>query len=150
MFKAINAYDYENIDKIGIPSLMTRITNDTNQLQLAVAMTIRLASRSPFLIIGSLIMAFRINVSMSLIFICAAPLLALSIYLVMSRSLPLYLKIQKQLDHVSLICRENLAGIRVIRAFSKQNQEKERFHQATQKQKRYADACRKIISTTQS
>lgn len=135
MFKAINAYDYENIDKIGIPSLMTRITNDTNQLQLAVAMTIRLASRSPFLIIGSLIMAFRINVSMSLIFICAAPLLALSIYLVMSRSLPLYLKIQKQLDHVSLICRENLAGIRVIRAFSKQNQEKERFHQATQKQK---------------
>ena len=135
MFKAIHAYDYEDIDEIGIPSLMTRITNDTNQLQLAVAMTIRLASRSPFLILGSLVMAFRISVPIALIFICAAPLLALAIYGVMSKSLPLYLKIQKQLDHVSLICRENLAGIRVIRAFSKQKQEKERFQQATQKQK---------------
>ena len=135
MFKAIHAYDYEDIDEIGIPSLMTRITNDTNQLQLAVAMTIRLTSRSPFLILGSLVMAFRISVPIALIFICAAPLLALAIYGVMSKSLPLYLKIQKQLDHVSLICRENLAGIRVIRAFSKQKQEKERFQQATQKQK---------------
>lgn len=135
MFKAIHAYDYENIDEIGIPSLMTRITNDTNQLQLAVAMTIRLASRSPFLILGSLVMAFRISVPIALIFICAAPILALAIYGVMSKSLPLYLKIQKQLDHVSLICRENLAGIRVIRAFSKQKQERERFQQATQKQK---------------
>ncbi|WP_343286328.1 ABC transporter ATP-binding protein [Massilimicrobiota sp. An105] len=135
MFKAIHAYDYENIDEIGIPSLMTRITNDTNQLQLAVAMTIRLASRSPFLILGSLVMAFRISVPIALIFICAAPILALAIYGVMSKSLPFYLKIQKQLDHVSLICRENLAGIRVIRAFSKQKQEKERFQQATQKQK---------------
>lgn len=135
MFKAIHAYDYENIDEIGIPSLMTRITNDTNQLQLAVAMTIRLASRSPFLILGSLVMAFRISVPIALIFICAAPILALAIYGVMSKSLPLYLKIQKQLDHVSLICRENLAGIRVIRAFSKQKQEKERFQQATQRQK---------------
>lgn len=135
MFKAIHAYDYENIDEMGIPSLMTRITNDTNQLQLAVAMTIRLASRSPFLILGSLVMAFRISVPIALIFICAAPILALAIYGVMSKSLPLYLKIQKQLDHVSLICRENLAGIRVIRAFSKQKQEKERFQQATQKQK---------------
>ena len=135
MFKPIHAYDYENIDEIGIPSLMTRITNDTNQLQLAVAMTIRLASRSPFLILGSLVMAFRISVPIALIFICAAPILALAIYGVMSKSLPLYLKIQKQLDHVSLICRENLAGIRVIRAFSKQKQEKERFQQATQKQK---------------
>lgn len=135
MFKAIHAYDYENIDEIGIPSLMTRITNDTNQLQLAVAMTIRLASRSPFLILGSLVMAFRISVPIALIFICAAPILALAIYGVMSKSLPLYLKIQKQLDHVSLICRENLAGIHVIRAFSKQKQERERFQQATQKQK---------------
>lgn len=135
MFKAIHAYDYKDIDEIGIPSLMTRITNDTNQLQLAVAMTIRLASRSPFLILGSLVMAFRISVPIALIFICAAPILALAIYGVMSKSLPLYLKIQKQLDHVSLICRENLAGIRVIRAFSKQKQEKERFQQATQKQK---------------
>ena len=98
-------------------------------------MTIRLASRSPFLILGSLVMAFRINAQIALIFVCAAPLLALAIYWVMSRSLPLYLKIQKQLDHVSLICRENLSGSRVIRAFSKQQQEKQRFYEATQSQK---------------
>ena len=135
MYKAINAYDYENIDAIGTPSLITRITNDVNQLQLAVAMAIRLASRSPFLIIGSLVMAFRINVQMALIFLCSAPLLALAIYLVMSKSTPLYMKIQKQLDHVSLVCRENLSGIRVIRAFSKQKEERQRFEKATQTQK---------------
>ena len=135
MFKAMNAYDYENIDDIGTPSLITRITNDVNQLQLAVAMAIRLVSRSQFLIIGSLIMAFQINVQMALIFLLSAPLLALCIFLVMSKSLPLYIRIQKQLDRVSLICRENLSGIRVIRAFSKQFQEKNRFEEATQKQK---------------
>lgn len=135
MFKAMNAYDYENIDDIGTPSLITRITNDVNQLQLAVAMAIRLVSRSPFLIIGSLIMAFQLNVQMALIFLLSAPLLALCIFLVMSKSLPLYIRIQKQLDRVSLICRENLSGIRVIRAFSKQFQEKNRFEEATQKQK---------------
>ena len=135
MFKAMNAYDYENIDDIGTPSLITRITNDVNQLQLAVAMAIRLVSRSPFLIIVSLIMAFQINVQMALIFLLSAPLLALCIFLVMSKSLPLYIRIQKQLDRVSLICRENLSGIRVIRAFSKQFQEKNRFEEATQKQK---------------
>lgn len=135
MFKAMNAYDYENIDEIGTPSLITRITNDVNQLQVAVAMAIRLVSRSPFLIIGSLIMAFRIHMQMALIFLLSAPLLALVIYLVMSYSLPLYIRIQKQLDRVSLICRENLSGMRVIRAFSKQTQEKERFREATEKQK---------------
>ena len=135
MFKAMNAYDYENIDDIGTPSLITRITNDVNQLQLAVAMAIRLVSRSPFLIIGSLVMAFQINVQMAFIFLLSAPLLALCIFLVMSKSLPLYTRIQKQLDRVSLICRENLSGIRVIRAFSKQFQEKNRFEEATEKQK---------------
>lgn len=135
MYKAINQYDYENIDEIGTPSLITRITNDVNQLQVAVAMIIRLVSRSPFLIIGSLIMAFRIQSQIALIFLLVTPLLALSIYIVMSKSLPLYEKIQKQLDRVSLICRENLSGMRVIRAFSKQYQEKNRFDEAVQKQK---------------
>ena len=135
MFKAINAYDYENIDEIGTPSLITRLTNDVNQLQVAVAMVIRLVSRSPFLILGSLVMAFKINVQMAFIFLISTPLLALVIYLVMSKSLPLYMKIQKQLDYVSLVCRENLSGIRVIRTFSKQTQEKNRFARATKQQK---------------
>lgn len=135
MYKAINAYDFENIDDIGTPSLITRITNDVTQLQLAVAMAIRLVSRSPFLIIGSLVMAFCIDAKMALIFVLTAPLLALTIYIVMSKSLPLYLKIQKQLDKVSLICRENLSGVRVIRAFSTQTKERKRFQQATNHQK---------------
>ena len=146
MYMSINKYDYENIDEIGTPSLITRMTNDVNQLQVAVAMAIRLVSRSPFLIIGSFIMAFRINMQMALIFLVSTPLLALCIYLVMSRSLPLYIKIQKQLDHVSLVCRENLSGMRVIRAFSKQNQEKNRFNDTTQKQKNMQIQVSKISS----
>lgn len=135
MYEAINHYDYEDIDKVGTPSLITRMTNDVVQLQLAVAMAIRLVSRSPFLIIGSLIMAFRINVQMAIIFVITAPLLALCIYLVISKSMPMYLKIQKQLDKVSLVCRENLTGMRVIRAFSRQKEEKKRFEQMTEQQK---------------
>jgi ATP-binding cassette subfamily B protein len=135
MYEAINKYDFENLDKLGTPSLITRITNDTVQLQLAVAMAIRLVSRSPFLIIGSLIMAFRIDVKMAIIFVVTAPLLALSIYLVISQSMPMYLKIQKQLDKVSLVTRENLTGIRVIRAFSRQKEEEKRFEDMTNMQK---------------
>lgn len=135
MYEAINQYDYNDIDKIGTPSLITRMTNDVVQLQLAVAMAIRLVSRSPFLIIGSLIMAFRIDAQMAIIFIVTAPILALCIYFVISKSMPMYLKIQKQLDKVSLICRENLTGMRVIRAFSRQKEEKRRFDEKTEKQK---------------
>ena len=135
MYKVINRYDYEDIDRIGTPSLITRLTNDVVQLQLAVAMAIRLVSRSPFLIIGSLIMAFRINMQMAIIFVITAPLLALCIYFVVAKSMPMYLKIQKQLDKVSLVCRENLTGIRVIRAFSRQKEEKRRFQNMTETQK---------------
>ena len=145
MYMSINKYDYENIDEIGTPSLITRMTNDVNQLQVAVAMAIRLVSRSPFLIIGSFIMAFRINMQMALIFLVSTRLLALCIYLVMSRSLPLYIKIQKQLDQRSLVCREFI-GKRVIRAFSKQNQEKNRFNDTTQKQKNMQIQVSKISS----
>ena len=135
MYKVINRYDYEDIDRIGTPSLITRLTNDVVQLQLAVAMAIRLVSRSPSLIIGSLIMAFRINMQMAIIFVITAPLLALCIYFVVAKSMPMYLKIQKQLDKVSLVCRENLTGIRVIRAFSRQKEEKRRFQNMTETQK---------------
>ena len=135
MYKVINRYDYEDIDRIGTPSLITRLTNDVVQLQLAVAMAIRLVSRSPFLIIGSLIMAFPINMQMAIIFVITAPLLALCIYFVVAKSMPMYLKIQKQLDKVSLVCRENLTGIRVIRAFSRQKEEKRRFQNMTETQK---------------
>lgn len=135
MFRAINAYDYENLDEIGTPSLITRLTNDVNQLQVSIAMTIRLASRSPFLIIGSLVMSFMINAKIAMIFLIISPLIALSIYIVMSLSEPIYVRVQKLLDQVSLITRENLSGVRVIRAFNKQPIEKKRFHKATKRQK---------------
>lgn len=135
MYEAINNYDWKDIDKIGAPSLITRMSNDVVQLQLALAMTIRLVSRSPFLIIGSLVMAFHIDVKMAMIFVITAPILGFCIYFVISKSTPLYIKIQKTLDRVSLICRENLTGMRVIRAFSRQNEENHRFEEMTHIQK---------------
>lgn len=134
MFRHINSLSHGEIDQIGTPSLITRITNDVNQLQLAVAMLIRLVVRAPFLVIGSTVMALMIDWKLACVFFVAAPLMALVLYLVMSRSVPFYRIIQKKLDHISLITRENLSGVRVIRAFSRQEKEKERFAQASDDQ----------------
>ena len=134
MFRHINSLSHGEIDQIGTPSLITRITNDVNQLQLAVAMLIRLVVRAPFLVIGSTVMALMIDWKLACVFFVAAPLMALVLYLVMSRSIPFYRIIQKKLDHISLITRENLSGVRVIRAFSRQEKEKERFAQASDDQ----------------
>lgn len=130
LFRHINRLSYTEIDQIGTPSLITRLVNDVNQLQLAVAMLIRLVVRAPFLVIGSTIMAMTIDLQLSLIFLAAAPLIAGTIYLIMSRSIPFYRVTQKLLDRVSLITRENLSGARVIRAFSRQETEQARFHEA--------------------
>ncbi len=137
MYEAINLYDYDNLDEIGTPSLITRITGDVNQLQLAVAMTIRLASRSPFLIIGSIIASFLINVQLGLIVLCVSPFIGFAIYFILSRTQPIYRRIQKILDHISLLTRENLSGVRVIRAFNKEETEKDKFHDTTNTQKDY-------------
>lgn len=110
LFLHINRLSYAEIDRIGTPSLITRLINDVNQLQLAVAMLIRLVVRAPFLVIGSTIMAMMIDWRLSLIFLAAAPLIAGTIYLIMSRSIPFYRITQKLLDRVSLITRENLSG----------------------------------------
>lgn len=129
MLKHINTLSHRELDKLGTPSLITRMTNDINQLQIAVAMLIRLVIRAPFLVIGALIMAMTIDINLSLIFLIAAPLLAIVLYIVMSRSVPFFNSIQSSLDKLSLITRENLAGNRVIRAFSKQESEKQRFNE---------------------
>ena len=130
MFAHINSLSHGEIDQIGTPSLITRITNDVNQLQLAVAMLIRLVVRAPFLVIGAAVMAVMLDWRLSLIFFIAGPLVALVLYLVMSRSVPFFKIIQRKLDRLLLITRENLSGVRVIRAFSRQEQEKKRFHEA--------------------
>ena len=131
LFKHINTLSHTEIDKIGTPTLITRLTNDVNQIQTGVAMIIRLGSRAPFIIIGSTIMAIALDLKLSIIFIVTTPLIALVIYFVMSKSLPLYKIIQNKLDNISLITRENLEGTRVIKAFSKEESEKLRFKDAS-------------------
>ncbi len=128
LFAHINKLSFKELDKIGTPSLITRMTNDVNQLQLAVAMLIRLVIRAPFLVIGAMIMAFSINSTLSIIFLIASILIATILYLVMSKSVPYFTRIQKKLDKISLITRENLSGNRVIRAFDKQKEDEERFN----------------------
>lgn len=132
LFHHINELSYAEIDAVGTPGLINRLTNDVNQLQLSVAMLIRLVVRAPFLVIGATVMASMLDLKLSLLFVAAVVLIAVSIYLVMSRSIPFYQKIQKQLDKVSLITRENLSGVRVIRAFSGQKKETKRFNESAQ------------------
>ncbi len=131
MFSHINALSHAEIDKIGTTSLITRMTNDVNQIQVAVAMLIRLVVRAPFLVIGATVMAIMIDVKLSMIFLVMAVLVALVLYFIMSRSIPFYRVIQKKLDKVSFITRENLIGSRVVRAFTKQEKEKEKFNNAS-------------------
>ncbi len=136
LFKKIQGYSFNEIDKIGTPSLINRVTSDVNQLQLAVAMLIRLVVRVPFLCIGGLIMAMTINLKLSVILFITMPLFALIIYFIMSRTIPLYKTVQKKLDTLSVIIRENLSGVRVIRAFAKLDKERERFSKGNRE---YAD-----------
>lgn len=132
LFAHINSLSHAELDRLGTPSLITRITNDVNQVQQSVAMGIRLLTRAPFIVIGALIMSMTINLKMSIIFFIAAVLIGITLYLVMTRSIPIYSVIQKKLDKIGLISRENLSGNRVIRAFSKQKSEKERIDNATE------------------
>ncbi len=130
LFKHIHSLTFSELDIIGTNSLITRITNDVNQIQLAVAMLIRLVIRAPFLVIGSIVMAMMLDLKLSIIFIVVAPFVSLILYYVMSHSIPFYKVRQSQIDKISLITRENLEGSRVIRAFSKQDHEINRFDSA--------------------
>ena len=130
LFHHINTLSYRELDRFGTPSLITRMTGDINQMQTAVAMLIRLVVRAPFLVIGAVVMAMRIDLQLSLVFLAIVPLMSLVLYLVMSRSVPFYKLIQRKLDRVSLITRENLSGARVVRAFRKQHDEQRRFDDA--------------------
>lgn len=132
LFKHINSLSHSEIDTIGTPSLITRITNDVNQVQTAVAMLIRLAVRAPFLLIGSTIMAMTLDLKLALIFFIAAPLIAIVLYFVMKKSIPFFTVIQRKLDGISLITRENLEGVRVVKAFSKEEHEMNRFKDASE------------------
>lgn len=141
MFSHIGTLSNAEIDSIGTSSLVNRITGDINQLQLAVAMLIRLVIRAPFLCIGGLIMAFIIDVKLSIIMLIVLPIFIIILMLTMTKSIPLYKVVQKKLDDIALILRENLSGIRVIRAFSRVDYEKKRFSKSN---KEYVDNAIKV------
>ncbi|MDP4178402.1 MAG: ABC transporter ATP-binding protein [Bacillota bacterium] len=130
IFKHISSLSYADIDKLGTSSLTNRITNDVNQLQLAVAMLIRLVIRAPFICIGAIIMAMIMDFKLSLILLASTPVFGLILYFVINKSSPLYRKYQQKLDKIASLLRENLSGVRVIRAFSKIKNEKQRFYTA--------------------
>lgn len=128
MFKKINTFSFSVLDKFGTPSLINRITGDVTQLQSAVAMLIRLVIRAPFLCVGGLVMAMAIDLKLSVIFMLVIPLFILVLFLVMFKAVPLYKSVQKKLDSLTLVLRENLSGVRVIRAFAGVKRERERFN----------------------
>ena len=128
LFKHINTLSPEQFDAFGTPSLLTRLSGDINQLQVAVAMLIRLVVRAPFIIIGSVIMAIILNPKLSVVFIIATPIIAVSLFFIMRSTIPRYKKVQREVDDLSAVTRENLSGVRVVRAFAREEEERERFN----------------------
>ncbi len=127
LFSHIQNFSFEKLDKIGTETLITRITGDVAQLQNGVNMVLRLLLRSPFIVFGAMIMAFTINVKAALIFVISIPVLAGVVSAIMWITIPLYKKVQSLLDGVLLTTRENLTGVRVIRAFCKEEEEVKEF-----------------------
>ena len=132
LMRKISTLSYADIDKFGNATLINRVTNDVNQVVQAVAMLIRLVSRAPFLCIGALVMSIYINPKLSLIFAVLIPIFILIVAIIMKRTIPLYKNTQGKLDNLGSVLRENLSGVRVIRAFARHKKEKKRMDDATE------------------
>lgn len=131
LFKKIQSFSGSEMDKFGSASLLNRVTNDTVQLQYAVAMLIRLVIRAPFLCIGGLVMAMIINLKLSLIILAVIPIFIIVLYLIMKACVPLFKLMQKKLDGLAVLLRENLSGVRVVRSFSRTEQERQKYADAS-------------------
>lgn len=131
LFAHINTFSYQEIDTVGTSTLINRMTNDVNQVQNGLNMFLRLFLRSPFVVFGAMIMAFTVNLRAAVPFAVTIPVLMAVVFAILLSSMPLYTKVQKQLDRVLLSTRENLLGIRVVRAFARQEEEKARFRDET-------------------
>lgn len=129
LFAHIHQLSYAEIDTIGTATLITRMTGDINTVQNGVNMVLRLFLRSPFVVFGAMVMAFTVDIKGAMVFVCAIPLLSIVVFGILLISMPLYKKVQKQLDQVTLSTRENLLGVRVIRAFNRQDSETKRFQE---------------------
>lgn len=132
LFSHISSLSYTEIDTLGTSTLITRMTSDANQVQSGVNLTLRLFMRSPIIVLGAMTMALIVDVKTSLIFLATIPLLALVVFGIMCLTIPLYKKVQNKLDSVLNTSRENLSGVRVIRAFRLEENEKNKFHQKTE------------------
>lgn len=132
LMKKINSFSHNELNRFGTDTLITRMTNDINQMQGALAMLIRLVVRAPFLSIGSVIMAFYIDWQMGLIFLILLPLFCLILFLIIHYSVPLYKKIQQKLDQLNQLVTQNLNGVRVIRAFARTKTETAHFNEETE------------------
>lgn len=131
LFAHINTFSLQEIDRIGTSTLINRMTNDINLVQNGLNMFLRLFLRSPFVVLGAMIMAFSVNVKAALIFAVVIPALMIVVFAILLITMPLYKKVQQTLDRVLLKTRENLTGIRVVRAFAREDKEKQQFHQET-------------------
>lgn len=127
MFSHIGRLSYKELDRLGTPTLITRITSDINQAQAGVNLVLRLFLRSPFIVAGAVVMAFTINVKVAVIFVVAVPLISVVLYAIMKWTVPIYKKVQASLDKISLLTRENHVGVRVVRAFGRQKEEMAAF-----------------------
>lgn len=146
LYQHINKLSYAELDRFGTPSLITRITNDINQVQLAVALGVRMLIRWPFLAVGSMVAALAIDLKLGVIFLICTPAIGLVFWFVMARCIPYYKQLQAKLDRIALICREGLSGARVVRAFVREDHERERFAQAADDQANTAIAVGKLSS----
>ena len=146
LYQHINKLSYAELDRFGTPSLITRITNDVNQVQLAVALGVRMLIRWPFLAVGSMCAALAIDLKLGIIFLICTPAIGLVFWFVMARCIPYYRQLQAKLDRIALICREGLSGARVVRAFVREDHERERFAQAADDQANTAIAVGKLSS----
>lgn len=130
LFAKVNELSAEDVDRFGTPSLVTRVTNDVNQIQVAVALGIRQLVRFPLIAVGSMVSALLIDWRLGLVFLVCTPVIGGIFYWVMSRSVPYYRVMQTKLDRVSTITREALSGVRVVRAFRREKGERDRFKTA--------------------
>lgn len=146
LYQHINKLSYAELDRFGTPSLITRITNDINQVQLAVALGVRMLIRWPFLAVGSMVAALAIDLKLGIIFLICTPAIGLVFWFVVARCIPYYKQLQAKLDRIALICREGLSGARVVRAFVREDHERERFAQAADDQANTAIAVGKLSS----
>lgn len=132
LFRHVNSFSYTELDMIGTSTLVTRLTSDINQAQAGVNLLLRLFLRSPFIVVGAVVMAFVVNARLAWIFVVLVPVLSLVIYGIMLATIPLYKKVQNRLDVVLRLTRESLAGARVVRAFSRQEDEIQDFREESE------------------